>query len=104
MTTKTTEPEKQTQTPETTDAAPKKEVMGIERDDTNARVSFTTDGNLMIVTMPIGRMPRALAHGFLYELHQVVNDWHAERKKTNIILRDEASKWSFKSGISKLFK
>lgn len=102
MTTKTTTPETTT-SPETA-AEPKKEVMGIERDDTNARVSFTTDGNLMIVTLPIGRMPRALSHGFLYELHQVVNEWHEERKKTTLITRDAVSKFSFKTGISKLFK
>ena len=108
MTTKTT-------TPDTTEAAqaeattatttpePKKEVMGIERDDNNARISFTQDGNLIIVTMPIGKMPRALAHGFIYELHQIVNDWHEDRRKNKILTRDEASKFSFKNGVRRLF-
>lgn len=83
---------------------PEKEVMGIERDDNNARVSFTKDNGLMIITIPIARMPRALAHGFLYELHTVVNEWHEERKKNAILTRDAVSKFSFKSGINKLFK
>lgn len=103
---------KTTETPKTEEATlntptaeePKKEVMGIERDDNNARLSFTKDSALMIITIPIARMPRALAHGFLYELHQVVNDWHDERRKNAIITRDNVSKFSFKAGISKLFK
>lgn len=103
MTTKTAPEPTAAETPQT-EEAPKKEVMGIERDDTNARVSFTTDGNLMIITLPIGRMARATAHGFLYELHQIINDWHEERKRNKIITRDEAAKWSFKAGLTKLFK
>lgn len=106
MATKTTDtPKMEDLTPNTPPAEePKKEVMGIERDDNNARLSFTKDNALMIITIPIARMPRALAHGFLYELHQVVNDWHEERRKTAIITRDTVSKFSFKNGISKFFK
>lgn len=106
MSTKTTTPDTKPQEGAAVPPAeePKKEVMGIERDDTNCRISFTTDGNLLIITMPIGRMPRALAHGFVYELHQVVSDWYAERKKSKIITRDEASRFSFKAGISKLLR
>lgn len=87
-----------------TEETPKKEVMGIERDDVNARVSFTQDGNLLIITMPIGRMSRALAHGFLYELHTVVTDWHEERKKTKLVTRDEVNKFSFKNAVSSILR
>ncbi len=82
---------------------PKKEIIGIERDDKNARVSFSQDGNLLIITMPIGHMPRVMCHGFLYELHEIVNGWYAERKKNKIIVRDEVSKFNFKQSVSKLF-
>ena len=103
MTTKSTEQPAPETTGESTE--PKKpEIMGIERDDVNARVSFTQDGNLMIITMPIARMPRVMAHGFLYELHEVVNNWHQERKNSKIILRDQMSKFSFKNGVKNLFK
>src|SRR3989339_1256969 len=81
---------------------PKKEVMGIERDDEHARLSFTQDGALMIVTIPIAKMSPVMAHGFIYTLHDVVKDWFAERKKTKIITRDEVNKFSFRSGVSKL--
>ena len=82
---------------------PKPEVMGIVRDDKNARVSFTPDGAVLIITMPIAHMPRVMAHGFLWELHEMVNGWYAERKKNKIIVRDEVSKFNFKQSVSKLF-
>lgn len=105
MTTKTTDKP----TPENTAVeAPKKEVMGIERDDHNARVSFTTDGNLMIVTIPVGRMAPATAHGFLYLLHDTVREWYKERKEIqdrNKVLTGKAvSAFNFKQGLSKIFK
>lgn len=85
---------------------PKKEVLGIERDDKNCRVSFTTDGNLIIITMPLGHMPRVVAHGFIYELHDMINAWFHERaaakKKIEIVGRDHMNKFSFKQGLSKI--
>ena len=82
---------------------PKKDMMGIERDDKNVRISFTPDGVVLICTIPIGHMPRPLVHGFVYELHEIVNEWFAERKKNKIIVRDEVSKFNFKQSVNKLF-
>ena len=82
---------------------PKPEVMGITRDDNNTRLSFTQDGNLMIVTIPIGRMSPALVHGFIYEMHDIVKAWFAERKKVKLATRDEVSKFNFKQGVRNLF-
>lgn len=82
---------------------PKKNIMGIERDDKNTRVSFTPDGSMMIVTIPIGHMSRALVHGFVYEMHDIVNTWFAERKKSQIITRDNINNFNFKQGVRKLF-
>lgn len=101
MTTKTTEAPRAEEAKQAEE--PKKEVMGIERDDNNARVSFTTDGNVMIVTVPIGKMPRVMCHGFIYELHEIVNGWYEERKRNRILTRDEVTKFSFKNGVKKLF-
>ena len=81
---------------------PKKDIMGIERDDKNCRVSFTPDGGVLICTMPIAHMPRVLAHGFVYELHTIINEWYAESKNRQIITRDQMNKFSFKSGINKI--
>jgi hypothetical protein len=86
---------------------PKKpDVMGIERDDKNCRVSFTTDGNLVIITIPVGNMPRVVAHGFIYELHEIVGNWYKERmeikKKLSLDNREAVSKFSFKNGINKI--
>lgn len=97
--------------PEVTDLPaepPKPEVMGIERDNKNARVSFSVDGDLMIITLPIGHMPRVMAHGFIYELHGMVNQWYSERaeikKKLSLDTRDAVGKFNFREGVSKLFK
>jgi len=97
--------------PEVTDLPaepPKPEVMGIERDNKNARVSFSTDGNLMIITLPIGNMPRVMANGFIYELFGIVGQWYAERaeikKKLSLDTRDAASRFNFKDGINKLLR
>jgi hypothetical protein len=83
---------------------PKKEVMGIERDDDHTRLSFTQDGNLMIVTIPIGKMSPALVHGFIYEMHDIVKQWFTERNKLRTQLRDSTSQFSFKQAVSKLFR
>ena len=87
---------------------PKKDIMGIERDNTNCRVSFTPDGNLLIITMPIGFMPPATAHGFIYMLHDTVRSWYKERKdamdRRKVLTGDAVSKFNMKQGLSKLFK
>lgn len=99
---------KQSETPEVINVSdatePKKEIMGIERDDKNVRLSFTPDGNLLILTMPLASMSPALVHGFVYELHDIIKNWFMERKKHQIITRDTVNKFSFKNGISKLFR
>jgi hypothetical protein len=86
----------------------KPEVMGVPRDDKNARVSFTTDGNMMIITLPIGNMPRVMAYGFIYELFDMVGKWYAERaairQKLSLDNRDAVSKFNMKAGLAKLFK
>ena len=106
MTTKTTAPEVTDK--QTTDEAPKKDIMGIERDDNNARVSFTPDGNLLIVTIPIGKMAPATTHGFLYLLHDTVREWYKERKEAmdrNKVLTGKAvNSFNFKQGLSKIFR
>jgi hypothetical protein len=98
-----------TQQPDKVDqptAPAKPEVMGIERDDNNARLSFTQDGNLMIITIPIGKMSPIGVHGYLWELHKIADGWYAERKamreKLSLNNRDAASRFSFKQGVSKL--
>ena len=104
--TKQDEAKKDDATPAT--EPPKPEVMGITRDDHNTRLSFTKDGNLMIVTIPIGKMSPALVHGFLYELHDIVKGWFAERaaikRKLSLDTRDAASRFNFKNGINKLLR
>ncbi len=82
---------------------PKKDIMGIERDDKHARVLFSKDNGIMIITMPIGGMSRTLVHGFIYELHEIVNEWFEERKKHQIITRDNMNRFSFKQSVGKLF-
>lgn len=94
-------------TAETPATEPRKDIMGIERDDNNARVSFTPDGNLLIVTIPIGHMAPATAHGFLYLLHDTVRQWYKERKEAidqrKVLTGKVVSAFNFKQGLSKIF-
>jgi hypothetical protein len=106
ITTPETTPEQETSKSPTEE--PKKDIMGMERDDKNTRLSFTPDGNLMILTMPLAHMSPASAHGFLYMLHDTIRKWYSDRyeeqQKNKILTRDAISKFSFKKGVSNLFK
>jgi len=109
MSTKTTEAKPEVVTLAESQATPeaKKEVMGIERDDQNARVSFTQDGALMIITIPLARMSTATAHGFIYLLHDMIHDWYKERQELiqhkKVLMGKAVSAFNFKQGLSKIF-
>lgn len=83
---------------------PKPEVMGIERDNKNARISFTKDNECMIITVPIAHMSRTLVRGFFLDAQDMAMAWFSQRERTRIQLRDTTSKFSFRDGISKLLR
>ena len=87
---------------------PKPEVMGIERDNKNARVSFTKDNECMIITVPIAHMSRTLVRGFFLDAQDMAMMWFAERaaikQKLSLDTRDAASRFNFKDGINKLLR
>lgn len=82
----------------------KSETLNIEIDRKNARISFVDNNQVMLITIPLAFMTRPLVLGFLVDAMDIVKSWYAEQHNIQMKLKEQASRFSFKSGLNKLLR
>ena len=70
----------------------------------NAAVTFSKNNDFLIAIVPIAYVPRPFAKGFLLEVIDIVNAWHAERIKIREQLKLSGQKFNFVNGVRNLLR